>query len=197
MLQPDHAAFLLTTTAVETCDWLRLNEASINAEGVEVKKPWFDEIAYATPPANFMMRKAREDTVASQAYEHGIAKCLEIANSKGLIKIARDDIHPLVFARSGEVQGWLNVLTRYSWIGRPMNLRHFRDTGDFHPETPQAHAKKKLERLENLNFVTVTRPANEFIITVGPLAKTFYENIWFPIKEEFTKKIAECEGDKS
>ncbi|MER9132584.1 hypothetical protein [Mesorhizobium sp. M0768] len=208
MQRPDHFAFyaarfsdpriqaLIRDAAQATLDWLRANKSSITAHGVEILKPWCDEPGYAATPPNKMVEKARHDTLPSQVYEQGIAKNLEIATMNGVLDIDPDELRWLVLARSAEVEGWVHVLTRYSWVNRPMNLEHFRDTGDYHPGCPQSHAKAKLARLARLGFVTVTK-GKEFDIRVGPIAKTFYEDVWFPIKEEFAKKIGKHDGGKA
>lgn len=207
MQSPDHFAFyaarfgddriqsLLNEEADETCQWARKNKTSINAKGEEILRPWLDEQGFSATPANELIEEARHDTLASQVHEQGIAKLLEIATRDNVLDVdTYDDLNWLVFARSGEVKGWIHVLVRYSWIERPMNLGHFRDTGDFHPGCPQAHAKAKLMRLARLGFVTVTKPQKEFVIRAGPVAKTFYEKVWFPLKKELSQKIGKCEG---
>lgn len=179
----------ISSAVQETVEWLLNNKQSIEADGMTNEgKPWFDREAYGAPLPNKMAEKERHYTLDSQAYEHGIAKFAMALSNRNVIKIGWDDPKDIVFLRSGEVEGWFHVLVRYSWKNIPMNLAHFRDTGDYHPGTPQSHAKSKLEALATLGFANVQKKKG-FVITAGPVAKSFYEEVWYPVTDEFKGEI--------
>lgn len=199
----------------ETTRWLRRNYASIDAHGTpDEGKPWFDESGFAAPypvirghtdcaaipcaacrQRGRMAEKERHSTLDAKVYEHGVAKFAYALGERGLLDFDRDDPRTLVFLRSGEVEGWFHVLVRYSWRGIAMDLEEFRDTGDYNPNTPQAHAKPKLIKLSDVGFALVSRQKSYSIIA-GPVAKAFYEQVWFPITEEFKMKIRTLGGDE-
>lgn len=186
----------IRAAAEQAVEWLRQNKASIDAYGLtNERKPWFDEDAYGAPLPHKMAEKERHCTLDAQVYEHGIAKFAFALSECGVIDLDPDDPKALVLLRSGEVEGWFHVLVRYSWKNISMNLEEFKNTGDYHPGTPQSHAKSKLEALSELGFVVVTKKKS-FDIKAGPVAKTFYEDVWYPISEEFQTKICKWREDE-
>jgi hypothetical protein len=200
----------INDAAQKTSEWLRENYASIDAHGTpDEDKPWFDEQRFASPypllkghascadnpctechKLGRMAEKERHCSLDAKVYEHGVAKFAYELSKRNVLVFERDDPKTLVFLRSGEVEGWFHVLVRYSWVGITMNLEEFRDTGDYNPNTPQAHAKAKLEDLSEVGFVLVSKQKSYSIIA-GPVARVFYEQVWFPITEEFKVKIRE------
>ncbi|MDF1778783.1 MAG: hypothetical protein P1V13_22395 [Rhizobiaceae bacterium] len=179
-----------TKAAQETAAWMRLNTGNIDVYGTPIERPWFDEAANASALPCKMAEKARHHTLDARCYEHGIAKYLELAASYNVLSYDEDEVKSLVMLRSGEVEGWFHILNRYSWVEGTMNLGHFASTGDGHPDAPSSHSKKKLVKLAKFGFAVVLKPEKAFDIKVGPVAKAFYDEVWFPITEEFKTKIA-------
>lgn len=188
---------LIDEAGKETFEWLRQTKGSIDAFGLtNERKPWFDEESYSAPLLHEMAEQERHCTLQAQAYEHGIAKFAFALDQRGVIKVDHDDPKVLVLLRSGEVEGWFHVLVRYSWINDSMNLADFKNTGDYYPQTPSSHAKKKLEDLSEVGYVTVSKQKKSFTITAGPVAKVFYQDVWYPIVKEFKVKIRKWREDK-
>lgn len=201
--------------AEKTAGWLRRNYASIDAHGTPHEaKPWFDEKGFASYyplvkghtscvesrcaaclQLGRMAEKERHVSLDAKVYGHGVAKFAYELSECGVLEIEQDDPKTLVFLRSGEVEGWFHVLVRYSWGSIAMNLEEFRDTGDYNPNTPQAHAKPKLKELSDVGFVLVSKHKS-FSIVAGPVAEVFYQKVWFPITEEFKVKIKKFEEGK-
>lgn len=192
----------------ETLDWLHRNKMSIDVHGLGVEKPWFDTAAFggAYPAApegmdatdfQAMVRQARCDLLDAKVYEHGLARLLHQMEERDYLTfhagVMTDNPKLMTFIRSGEVKGWIRTLVRYSWAGLSMNQGEFIETGDYLPDTPSAHVRKKLEMLAQLGLVTVEKPGKAFAITAGPIAKAFYEQIWHPTCQAFEAKVAPLE----
>jgi hypothetical protein len=181
---------LLSAAGQTTLAWLLENKGVINVKGEPIERPWFNEKGFAAELPNRMAERARHRTLDEQAYEQAVPKFLDIAGRTPALKYRdEDDLASLVMLRSGETQGWFDILNRYSWIEKSMNLEHFAETGDGNPNTPPSHSKGKLEALARFGFVLVEKRGRSFEITVGPSAKILYEEVLFPVTEEFRSRI--------
>lgn len=175
----------------ETLNWLKENQHSIYADGREVVEPWFDEDAFGSPLPNEMAEDERHYTLEIKVYEHGIGHFLKRLNELEVYDIDYEKGADLVFIRSAELYSWWRYLSRNSWAGISINLKEFKDTGDFAPNSPASHARKKLQQAAALGMATIEQPKGpqSYSITAGPVAKLFYETVWFPTKKDLRKKI--------
>lgn len=180
----------------ETFEWLKENHHGINAEGVEVVEPWFDMAAFGAPLPNEMAEGERHYTLDIKAYEHGIGYFLKRLCELDVYDIDYEAGAELIFLRSAELNAWLRYLVRNSWVKRSINLKGFKDSGDFHWKSPSSHARKKLRNAVELGIASVDQPSgpHSYSITAGPVAKVIYENVWYPITKEFRGNITEWSG---
>lgn len=178
--------------ALETLEWLRGNQYSIYADGRQVVEPWFDKTAFGAPLPNEMAEGERHYTLEIKAYEHGVGYFLKRLSELEVYDIDYEKGAELVFIRSAELNAWLRYLVRNSWAGISLNLKGFKDAGDFSPNAPSAHARKKLQNASALGIALVEQPngPQSYSITAGPVAKVFYENVWYPITTELRSNIA-------
>lgn len=175
--------------AQETVEWLVENKHSIDADGRHIVEPWFDNDAFSAPLLNEMSEWERHHTLEIKAHEHGIGYFLLRLDKHNVL----DCIYQksLVFLRSAELYSWMRYLVRMSWKNESINLKQFRDSGDFGCNTPQAHAKSKLLRAAELGVALVDRSVkpNSYAISAGPIGKIFYESVWYTVVKDRRNNI--------
>lgn len=181
----------IKTAGSDTKSWLLTNLQSINSDGKVIVEPWFNRVAFMAELPNKMAEGERHYTLDIKAYEHGVGYFLRRLNNLDVYDIELDKGVELVFLRSAELNAWLRYLVRNSWVNKSINLKEFRDTGDFHWTTPQSHARKKLQMAAALGVAIVKNPKGlrSYSIEAGPVAKTFYEDVWYPITTELRADI--------
>lgn len=171
--------------------WLQTNLQSINAEGKVLVEPWFDKTAFMADLPNEMAEGERHYTLDIKAYEHGMGYFLRCLSDLDVYDIELEKGKELVFLRSAELHTWLRYMVRNSWVKTRINLKEFADTGDSHWTTPPSHARQKLRTAASLGVAIVEQPRGprSYSIKAGPVAKTFYEEVWYPITKKFRKDI--------
>jgi len=106
----------------------------------------------------------------------------------------------VVFLRKGETKTWIKQLANRAWGNMDMNLSEFASLGDGGPDTGPAQSHAKLNRMARLGLALVTpyeAKSGGYNVIAGPVATTFYEQIYLVLSDHFEPMIpAKFQEDK-
>lgn len=172
----------------ETLQWLRKNVQSYDSEGnLDQRTPWWTVPCLPkTEISRRVLEETRNRVLRDRVYEHGMQHFLHGLSAKGVIgQLSTETIDVVVNDATTPVVVNQLVARKYTKdVPDGVKLSKLRDLYGHGAETKPAKIRDRVvKRLHPIGVLTV-RYSGEYDISLGPVAKAFWIDVYLPVVSE-------------
>jgi hypothetical protein len=187
--------------SADVLDRMHENDTRIGPRGETLEGvQWLDTEKLSSPLIHPQGWLARFELLNAKIYGHGCLMLVKDLVREGTVTLENGTTmthgkfweKEVNFLRKGATRTRIKQLANRAWGQVDMNLGEFAALGDGGPDTGAAQSHAKLMRMARLGLALVTpyeTKSGGYNIVAGPVATTFYEQIYLALSEHFEPMI--------